>query len=110
MERRHSVGAAPISDCTSSTTGASTKKLMARMGHSTPRAALIHQHAASDRDQAITAALSELVTAPRPLRARDGSDGERRGARATGRLIRDVIRPRTYVESSQTLVRRQDPW
>ncbi len=32
------------------------------MGHSTPRAALIYQHATSDRDQAIAAALSELAT------------------------------------------------
>lgn len=42
-------------------TGASTKELMARMGHSSPRAALIYQHATRDRDEAIAAALSELV-------------------------------------------------
>jgi integrase len=52
------------------TTGASTKELMARMGHASPRAALIYQHATSDRDQAIAEALSDLATARnvRPLR------------------------------------------
>jgi len=34
-------------------TGASTKELMSRMGHSTVRAAMIYQHANSDRDQEI---------------------------------------------------------
>lgn len=55
------------------TTGASTKELMARMGHASPRAALIYQHATSDRDQAIAAALSGLVE-PAPIQdlARDG--------------------------------------
>lgn len=42
-------------------TGASTKELMARMGHASPRAALIYQHASEERDAAIAAALSELV-------------------------------------------------
>ena len=43
-------------------TGASTKELMARMGHASPRAALIYQHATADRDAAIARALSDLVT------------------------------------------------
>ena len=42
-------------------TGASTKELMSRLGHSSPRAALIYQHATADRDAAIAAALSELI-------------------------------------------------
>jgi integrase len=42
-------------------TGASTKELMARMGHANPRAALIYQHATRDRDAAIAAALSDLA-------------------------------------------------
>ncbi|WP_031136193.1 MULTISPECIES: hypothetical protein [Streptomyces] len=33
--------------------GASTRELMTRMGHSSSRAALIHQHMTSDRDRAI---------------------------------------------------------
>jgi integrase len=42
-------------------TGASTRELMARMGHSSMRAALIYQHATADRDAAIAVALSELA-------------------------------------------------
>jgi len=33
---------------------------MARLGHSSPRAAMIYQHATSDRDQAIAQALGDL--------------------------------------------------
>jgi len=49
-------------------TGASTKELMSRMGHASPRAALIYQHATKDRDAAIAAALSKLISegAPKP--------------------------------------------
>ncbi|MHB1447070.1 MAG: site-specific integrase [Acidimicrobiales bacterium] len=39
-------------------TGASTKELMARMGHSTPDAAIRYQHATESRDQAIADALA----------------------------------------------------
>lgn len=42
-------------------TGASTKELMTRMGHATPRAALIYQHGSPQRDQAIAKALSKLA-------------------------------------------------
>ncbi|MGH9230160.1 MAG: tyrosine-type recombinase/integrase [Acidimicrobiales bacterium] len=42
-------------------TGASTKELMVRLGHSLPRAALIYQHASRERDAAIAAALSEAI-------------------------------------------------
>jgi len=47
-------------------TGASTKELMARMGHASPRAALIYQHATQDRDRAIAAALSDLIAGAGP--------------------------------------------
>jgi integrase len=50
-------------------TGASTKELMARMGHASARAALIYQHATQDRDVAIASALSELITARRSNRS-----------------------------------------
>jgi integrase len=43
-------------------TGASTKELMARMGQSSPRAALIYQHATRERDKAIADALSAMAT------------------------------------------------
>lgn len=53
-------------------TGASTRELMARMGHASPRAALIYQHATAERDHALAAALTRLAdqqkgpeTAPR---------------------------------------------
>jgi hypothetical protein len=43
-------------------TGASTRELMNRMGHASPRAALIYQHATEERDKAIADALSEQIT------------------------------------------------
>ena len=44
-------------------TGASTKELMARFGQSTPRAALIYQHATQDRDKEIADALNGMIEA-----------------------------------------------
>ena len=41
-------------------TGATLAELMARLGHSTPAAAMLYQHASVDRDRAIAAALSEI--------------------------------------------------
>jgi integrase len=43
-------------------TGASTAELMARLGHASPRAALIYQHATDERDRALADALSKLVS------------------------------------------------
>jgi integrase len=43
-------------------TGASTAELMARLGHASPRAALIYQHATNDRDRALASALSKLAS------------------------------------------------
>ena len=43
--------------------GASTRELMARMGHSSSAAALRYQHVMAGRDAAIAAALDELVQA-----------------------------------------------
>jgi integrase len=48
------------------TTGATTKELMARMGHASPRAALIYQHATQERDQAIARALSDAIARATP--------------------------------------------
>ena len=42
-------------------TGATLAELMARLGHSTPQAAMRYQHAAQGRDQAIAAALSKIA-------------------------------------------------
>ncbi len=55
-------------------TGASLRDLMTRMGHTSARAALIYQHATSERDRAIAASLDDLVQ-----RHRGGSDGEPSG-------------------------------
>ncbi len=43
------------------TTGASTRELMARMGHASMRAAVLYQHATSERDREVAVALSELA-------------------------------------------------
>ena len=45
--------------------GASTRKLMHRMGHGSMRAALSYQHATTDRDQEIAAELSRRAAAAR---------------------------------------------
>lgn len=42
-------------------TGASTRELMDRLGHSTPRAALIYQHSTSDADARIAAKLNAFA-------------------------------------------------
>jgi len=47
-------------------TGASTRELMARLGHSTPRAALRYQHASRRRDREIADRLDELFHVPEP--------------------------------------------
>lgn len=41
--------------------GVTTKELMARIGHSSPRAALIYQHATAERDNRIADALGEAI-------------------------------------------------
>jgi integrase len=54
-----------------SRTGASLADLMARMGHSSTRAALIYQHAAQEQDRQIADALSSRIALERD-RARNG--------------------------------------
>jgi integrase len=44
-------------------TGATTKELMRRLGHSSPAAALLYQHAADDRDGEIAGALDATLSA-----------------------------------------------
>ena len=48
-------------------TGATLKELMARLGHSSTRAAMIYQHATRDRDQVIAEALGGLARQARIL-------------------------------------------
>jgi integrase len=45
----------------SAQSGATLKELMSRIGHASTRAAMIYQHATSDRDHAIAAALDALI-------------------------------------------------
>jgi integrase len=42
-------------------TGATTKELMARLGHASPRAAMVYQHATEDRDRLIAERLTEMT-------------------------------------------------
>jgi len=42
-------------------TGAALAELMARLGHTSPGAAMRYQHAANDRDRVIAEALSRLA-------------------------------------------------
>lgn len=46
------------------TQGATTAELMARAGHSSPKAALTYQLATSDRDKVLADALAEFVAPP----------------------------------------------
>jgi len=61
-------------------TGASTKELMARLGHASPQAALRYQHAAATRDRAIADQLDEVVARAQRTAANDrGRPGPRDG-------------------------------
>ena len=42
-------------------TGITTRELMVRLGHSSPRAALIYQHATEERDRAVAEQLDTLI-------------------------------------------------
>ena len=44
-------------------TGASTKELMHRLGHASPRAALRYQHATAERDEAIADGIDRILEA-----------------------------------------------
>jgi integrase len=43
-------------------TGATTKEIMARLGHASPRAAMVYQHATEDRDRLIAERLAAMAT------------------------------------------------
>ena len=82
--------------------GVTTKELMARIGHASPRAALIYQHATTERDRLIAdyldahiaaaeAAADEVRRAPiKPLRSAPDSKLTRHGPRHP----RAIERPR----------------
>lgn len=58
-----------------SQTGATLKEVMARIGHSSTRAAMIYQHATRERDQAIAAALDALIDEARKSTESDVESG-----------------------------------
>lgn len=76
-------------------TGATTKELMARLGHASPRASMIYQHAAEDRDRRIAEGLDAMAEEAglcpgKPVTsqeepARSGTDLARRPLRPTRR-------------------------
>lgn len=55
--------------------GASTRELMHRMGHSTMRAALIYQHATSERDREIASAMDRRIAKQSGKKAAKGKKG-----------------------------------
>ena len=80
---RHTGGTA------AATTGATIKELMARLGHSSARAALIYQHATRDRDRAIADALGQLADKARaassgPAMARPSTRKTRKRSKSIG--------------------------
>jgi integrase len=85
MEQLHFHDLRHTANTLAAATGASTRELMHRMGHSSSAAALRYQHATRERDQAIAKALGDLVArqipAATPIRsgtpmARKASGGE----------------------------------
>lgn len=59
--RRHNHDLRHTGGILTAATGATLKELMARLGHSSVRAAMIYRHATRDRDQAIAKALGTFV-------------------------------------------------
>jgi hypothetical protein len=53
------------------------------MGHASPRAALIYQHATSKRDQLIAAAMNAEILAARKEQSREPSDRTEASANGT---------------------------
>jgi integrase len=73
--------------------GASLRELMARMGHSSTRAALIYQHASGDRERAIGAAISARIEAARPNEKGHGRGTSARSAQEAAPTGRTRKRP-----------------
>lgn len=66
-------------------TGASTRELMARMGHSSARAALLYQHATVERELQIADKLNDMIVA---ARSKATSTGET--------LVASVVEPERF--------------
>ena len=59
-----------VGNTLASNTGANRRELMARMGHASPQAALIYQHATAERERAIADALGAMINEGPPGRRR----------------------------------------
>ena len=73
---------------TSKTAGANLRELMARMGHSSTRAALIYLHSTDERQREIADALGDLAAGElkrKPRRARGTAAGSRWGTQRARR-------------------------
>jgi hypothetical protein len=58
------------------------RELMERMGHSSPRAALIYQHATRERDEAIAAGMGKVLSKARKQTRTGTASGTQRARRA----------------------------
>jgi len=67
-------------------TKASTKDLMAKMGHDSERAALIYQHATTEADREIALGLSGLINELRLENAKQEAEHRNRNDSAAGVL------------------------
>jgi integrase len=68
--------------------GASTRELMHRMGQSSMRAALIYQHATSERDREIAAGMDRRITGQAGRKARRKRRGKKGDDGAAGESVR----------------------
>ncbi len=87
--------------------GASLKELMERMGHSSPRAALIYLHATRKRDQKIAAGMGKLFVAAKKAQKSVGPKGaggaSGRSPNSASRLWTvesETVTPKSHVTSS----------
>ncbi|GDY31493.1 site-specific integrase [Gandjariella thermophila] len=88
-----------------SETGATLQELMARMGHSSTRAALIYLHAREERDQAIALGIDRMVSMAAKHPASDGVDGPKGGkghAEGTKKAPKRGNRPRGTTRKRST--------
>jgi integrase len=90
-------------------TGASTRELMARMGHASAEAALRYQHATRERDRAIAAGLGAMASEVdrrasslrEPERASVGDDGSKVISLEDHRMARDRARTQPKVRDAR---------
>src|SRR5215218_3089952 len=78
-------------------TGATTKELMARLGHASPRAAMIYQHATAYRDRRIAEGLTAMAVEAGLVPPETVNDGQ-----APSRSGTDSGTPATRTETQQT--------